>query len=291
MNWKSAKWIIIVLLAALNVFLITQIIRSEQKQTRLSSEMIEDAVQVLLKQGIEVAPDTIPNEYYYLPTLSCDNTEASRLALVQQVLGEDYRFISNSGNETEENYESDTLLFTLDHNFNFKYHLKSEYSIEETAQQKVLDLTRDIMAQFGLSQKEYMVTDQWVANSITYLKLRQVFNQFPLYGFEMNVSITGGQIVEMSGRIAPNVSQTTESFDARDAVNVLFYLADSTNGSPLGTVHSIAIGYNASSDAEQGQLSLFPTWMMEVGDAHTAYYYDTVTGTLRQGEQILKKEN
>lgn len=87
MEWSKVKNIIILILLVVNIFLLVQTAQQERQSRQYREEAISGAVEVLRRQGYEVAPDALPEKETALAAMTAERDRESEEKLAQNLLG------------------------------------------------------------------------------------------------------------------------------------------------------------------------------------------------------------
>src|SRR5690554_4570675 len=87
MNWFKVKTILITLFLFINIFLLINIMFSVKKATLISTETINNTVEVLEKNNIQINSNIIPTRMSNLPILEMENYIYKTPDFIKNILG------------------------------------------------------------------------------------------------------------------------------------------------------------------------------------------------------------
>lgn len=257
MDVSKAKIVIIVLLAAFNIFLLSSNLTHVRSQN--TSEIISNTVTILKQRGITLECG-VPKEIGTFHGLRYGNGKLDRASIAEKLLGGKYE-LSDKGDVYENNGKK--LEFPGDMKFVFtEAHPSSGFDLRNN--DKLKKAVQDFLKGTGLIDKNYVI-DQYSRNqdgSIT-IEFIEKYENYLVYDNYCRVSLTAEGIVRIdyskyqiigfsNGKIVQ-----TEAYQA-----LLAYFKDGANK----TLTSIDCGYNLDNENLDGKESVEipPVWRAKV---------------------------
>ena len=236
MDWGKIKTILIVLFLATDIFLASSIFISQKKESETAPEIIDAAITLLKKNNISIDKSIIPSKIQSAPILQADNAvsdykEFALLLLGDSILTEDgLTYISENGRLT---YRGDYFEFGTAKKSNNGNYNQSETQKAAFARLKELG--------FDISSAKTVSTS--VLDSIYTFKISDFYENLPIFSSNITVSLSGGDIVAMSGTWFNKKAGITQDNILKSTASVLTDFASSYDGLSPTEIKSTELGY------------------------------------------------
>ncbi len=277
MNWSKVKTILIVLFLGVNIFLLTSMMISANKTIMISSETLDNTIEILNKNNIEIDRELIPKKVENLSFLVVRNTFQDTNSIVQQLLGKGYSIQIND----------DVITFTKGPQIIKITGFKFEY-IDTTSDAKISkfdDTTLEEHARKFLEKLRFNLQYIYLSkieqkDENTYrLTFMQKYADAKVYGNDIIVEITSGNHVRVKGYGIEPV-ELIEKIPSRQVTGALieFIREEERAKEQKTTITDISIGYyiqNINDEWEFRDLIIEPSWRI-VSDDGKSYYYPAI---------------
>lgn len=257
MDVSKAKIVIIVLLAAFNIFLLASNLTHVRSQN--TSELITNTVAILKQRGVTLECG-IPKEIGIFHGLRYGDGKLDRSSIAEKLLGGTYE-LSDKGNVYENNGKK--LEFTGDMKFLFtEAHPSSGFDLRNN--DKLKKEVQDFLKGTGLIDKNYLI-DQYSQNqdgSIT-IEFIEKYENYLVYDNYCKVSLTTEGIVRLDYSKYQIIGFSNVKIVQTEAYQALLgYFKDSANK----TLTGIDCGYILENNSLDGKESVEipPVWRAKV---------------------------
>ena len=269
MEWSKLKNIIILILLAANLFLLAMAGVQERDSTQYQEQAVKDALTVLERNGIQVAPEVVPGQMP-LSSMAVQRDRAQEETLARALLG-DCTFSDLGGGRYF--YESPTGSAEFRSNGNFSIVFSDGVSVDGSEE---LDHALHIAAQIGLSGT---VAEQVRDAGGTDVVLYQTWKGIPVYSCRINLEYRGGELCSVSGQRL--LGEPQPAGVQEKLLSIPTVLIRSLNGiNDLGDICSeiteLTPGYQMSNPAEGTRME--PVWYIVTDTG--AYQLNAITGAL-----------
>ena len=269
MEWSKLKNIIILILLAANLFLLAMAGIQERDSTQYQEQAVNDALAVLERNGIKVAPETVPGQMS-LGSMTVQRNRELEETLAHALLG-DCMFSDLGGGRYS--YESPKGSAEFRNNGNFSVVFSTGIPVTVGGE---IDHALDIAAQIGLTGT---VAEQVRDAGGTDVVLYQTWQEIPVYSCRISLEYRGGELYSISGQRLLGEPQPTNGQE--QLLSIPTVLIRSLNGiNDLGDICSeiteLTPGYQMSNPAEGTRME--PVWYIvtDIG----SYQLNAITGAL-----------
>jgi hypothetical protein len=246
----------------------------------ISSDTVEDTVEVLKKNNISVEKSLIPTRMHNMPILQMQNTQQDADAFAERILGEGY---------TEEK-DGDVSKYTLGSSIltvegcAFSY-IKASPStaITDLNETTVQEHAKKVLERFHLNTKYAVVQavkkqkdgGYTVAFSQRYAK-KDIFNVY------ITMTFTPQGLKFMKGYWLTPKKFTSEKYPIRHVTSILinFIRNEDRPKDKKVTITDISLGYRADTNDDVVNIKTapaIPVWRITTDDGKV-YYYEAMTG-------------
>lgn len=267
MEWSKIKNIIILILLAVNVFLLVQTAQRERKSRQYMEESRVGAVEVLRQQGYEVAEDAMPDERYLSPC-TMERDRGGEEALAAYLLGMVNK--SEDGVRTAYTGERGRGWFRSDGSFAFTLTAEAYPASGDEAAHGVKLLTGGGYACEVISTK---------AGEATVVSVRQTWEGAPVFSCTAELTYQDGALVSIAGtRLIGTPTQNGVGGQSMDVSTALIrFMSGMREGGHIFTkIENLTSGYLASGSGRR--VALEPVWQVTT-DAGV-FLMDGFTGEL-----------
>ena len=274
MEWSKLKNIIILILLAANLFLLAMAGMQERDSVQYQEQAVADALTVLERNGIKVAPETVPGQMS-LGSMTVQRDRQLEADLAGALLGECSVSDLGGGRYSHES-PMGSAEFRSNGNFSivFPKGLPLAEGVEDEATHALA-----IAGKIGLTGTvaEQIHTDDGGVQ----VKLYQTWQSIPVYSCQIALQYQGGALCSISGQRLMGEPQPAGSQE--ELISIPTVLMRSLNGiNELGDICSeileLTPGYQMSNPAEGTRME--PIWyiMTDTG----AYQLNAITGILER---------
>ncbi len=272
MEWPKLKNIIILILLAANLFLLAMAGVQERDAAQHQEQAVQDALAVLERNGIKIAPEAVPHQMELSPVVMQRDRQQED-ALAQTLLGD--CAVSDLGGGRY-SYESVIGSAEFRSNGNFSITLSAVIPIDpliadET--QHALTLTEQIGLRGTLAEQ---ITE---TDGKTTVVLYQMWQNIPVYSCRITLQYQDGALCSVSGQRLLGEPQPASGQE--ELLSVPTVLIRSLNGiHNLGDICSeitqLTPGYQMANPAEGTRME--PVWYIVTDTG--AYQLNAITGVL-----------
>lgn len=269
MEWSKVKNIIILILLAVNVFLLVQTAGRDRQSRQYREEALSGAVEVLRRQGYEVSPAALQEEKDLQP-LAAERDKDSETRLAENLLGavekkDDSVRVSYTGEKGE-------CSFRGDGSFAFAFS-PGTYTAEEGDEGAY---TEKLLSKAGYSCAVIGTAETAEGRVVT---VRQTWENAPVFSCTAKATYRSGALVSIEGvRLVGTPVPDGGGGQAMDVPTALIrFMSSMREGGHVFTrVEALTAGYQTSSSGRRFQLE--PTWSVST-DAGV-FLMDGVTGEI-----------
>lgn len=274
MEWSKLKNIIILILLAANLFLLAMAGVQERDSAQYQEQAVADALTVLERNGIGVAPEVIPGQMS-LRSMTVQRNRELEDGLAQALLGE--CSVSNLGGGRY-SYESPVGSAEFRSNGNFSVVFPEGIPLAEGAGGETAHALA-LAARIGLNGTvagQVPTEDGGVG-----VTLYQSWQDIPVYSCRLTLQYRDGALYSVSGQRLMGEPQPANSEE--NLISIPTVLMRSLNGiNDLGDICSeireLTPGYQMSNPAEGTRME--PIWYIVTDTG--AYQLNAITGVLER---------
>ena len=272
MEWSKLKNIIILILLAANLFLLAMAGLQERDSVQYQEQAVEDALVVLQRNGITVAPEVIPGQMM-LRSMTVQRDRELEANLAQALLGDCTRSDLGGGRYS---YANPVGSAEFRSNGNFSIVFPKGLALTEGVGNEV-DHALAIAAKIGLTGTVAEQTRS--ADGGIYVTLYQTWQGIPVYSCRITLQYQGGTLCSISGqRLMGEPQPTGLEENLLSIPTVLIRSLNRINdlGDICSEITQLTPGYQMSNPAEGTRME--PVWNI-VTDAGV-YQLNAITGIL-----------
>ena len=274
MEWSKLKNIMILILLAANLFLLAMAGVQQHDSARYQEQAVEDALTVLERNGIGVAPEVIP-EQMELKSMTVQRDRELEANLAQALLGTCTQTDLGGGRYS---YESAAGSAEFRSNGNFSVVFSKGIPLAEGVEDETAHALA-VAAQIGLSgvAAEQTQSETGGVNVVLY----QTWQEIPVYSCRLTMEYRDGCLCALSGQRLMGEPQSANAEEK--LISIPTVLIRSLNGiNDLGDICSqiteLTPGYQMSNPAEGTRME--PVWYIRTDTG--AYQLNAITGVLER---------
>lgn len=305
MNTKSIKTVIIILLAAANIFFIFNIIILDMRVRNIPADMIENAVAVLRERGIYADVQKIPSRrpvYYVYEGIYSEESYSEIVRSFSGASDEEIR------NRLHTSRSGDGIAFNVgEYKFTFEDYMqieivKSDYWDGNTPEYKeilagytdfssgdanrVHRIIRDFLRRHAEQDARtgFRITglkqDGARDKALIHQTINQAGDELLIYPHTAFLVISGGEVKYFSGRWYFGIFVDRHPLPLLDSVNILFRSLEQDGSVLEGTrLEIMERQYNIKS-LEGNRFYLYPSWALSFDDGQyiRRFSYDMIRG-------------
>lgn len=273
MEWSKLKNIILIILAAVNLTLLSFVLRREIQTRELERQARSDAILFLQNNGVSVPESVVPKRVT-LCRQSVERDREQEKQLACALLGSDVEEDSWGGEVFRYYSQAGSIQFHSDGVFQGEFSPGAFPLGEQTPAAHARQVLSQLNFQGQVLEAEGDGQEQ------TAVTLRQTWNEVPVFGLQVTLNYRGGELISMTaGRRLPG--QPVEDA-GRAPISVTtglirFFSGLSELGDVCSRIDAITEGYSLSTTLS-GPVVLVPVWHIAT-DTGT-YQLDLITGAL-----------
>ncbi len=275
MDWSKAKSWLIVLFAALNVFLIIMLVSAVRHSSTVDKNTILKTVSVLKENGIEVTASQIPDKIPRLNSVEVKNAVSSKEEFALRVLKDGFekqganRYVSKTKTKTL-SFEQSKFIYAdfapSDNGLNIT---------KKTAPSAAISFLNEIGITTDSAVYETVLTDSGFC-----VNFSQKLDKYPLFDSHIEVKLSEKGVLSAEGNwFVPSYDQdnvksaaSRVSSAASAAIEFISNEQRIKNGSDK--ISEISLGYAAGDEEEYRALATaVPVWQIKTTDGNV-YYFD-----------------
>ncbi|SBV93343.1 conserved hypothetical protein [uncultured Eubacteriales bacterium] len=267
MEWSKIKNIIILILLAVNVFLLVQVAQRERQSRQYLEESRSGAVEVLRQQGYEVADGALPEESSLIPC-TVERDRDGEEALAAYLLGAVHK--TDDGVRTAYEGEKGGGWFRSDGSFAFTF-TADAYPVTGDEAAHALKLLDG-------GGYAYEVVSTKIGET-TVVSVRQTWEGAPVFSCRAELTYQNGALASIAGtRLIGTPAQDgggEQSMDVSTAL-IRFMSGMREEGHVFTKIESLTSGYRATGSGRRMELE--PVWQVTTNAG--VFLMDGVTGEL-----------
>lgn len=237
MNWGRIKTILIILFLFTDIFLALIIFNSNKKETSVSPEVIDAAVEILNSHGISIDKSVIPSKIPSAPILQADNVITDYDEFAKKLLGAEFTINGSTYSSADAK-----LTFTGD-TFTFESEKKPAPS-KNAAQNKIEKATFSRLKKLGFDVSDAKAVSVSIENGTCKIKIRDYYKKMPVFSSEINVVATENDIISLYG-CWYNRRSSGQSNLLKSTAAILVDFAPKYDGDTPAKISSTELGYSA----------------------------------------------
>ena len=272
MEWSTIKNIILLMLLAVNLFLLVLVADWERKSAVYQEEARTGAVEILEKANIHMDPENLPPESS-LHTMMVDRDRTMEDAMAQTLLGQ----TAKSGELGPVTYTGDLGegQFLSDGKFSFTFSgeglAAGEASPEEHGQQ--------LLEQAGYQCRVVGLREQ--DDGTTVVTVQQLWDDIPVFNSTADLTYEDGSLRSIRGQRLMGTPEPEAGTEPLDVATILlrFLSGVQDGGYVCSEIVSMTAGYEVTLSST-GSATLEPVWLITTNTV--PFYVDGTEGTVRQ---------
>ena len=268
MSWGRIKTILIILFLFTDIFLAFSIYTANKKETNVSPEIIDSAVQILKEHNISIQKSEISSKIVSAPILQANNAIESYSGFASLILGSD-AYSEESDTFTTKHakvsFHGDKFAYEQ-----FIYPVESGFTQAE-AQKAVFSQLK--MLEFDLSGAKVVSCSE--DNGVFDIKICDYYDGMPIFSSEVDVVFSAGTISQISGSWF-NRTGSGQYSSLKNSASILVDFASEYSGPP-SKITSLTFGYNVfDSETYHKSASIIPVGKITLND-NSEYLVDART--------------
>ncbi|MGE4284151.1 MAG: hypothetical protein AB7G87_10570 [Clostridia bacterium] len=280
MYWSRVKTILIILFLCINIFLLISMMVSVNQTITISSDALEDTVEVLKRNGIEIDKNIIPTKMSHMPSLKMENPVRHPVALAemmigagfeQEIEGSEYKFVLN-----------DKALIVRGCEFTYS-DKASDMDMKALNQTNAEEYVRKILLESFKFDLQYAAPGivKKVQDGRFTVMFQQEYAKKRIFSNYIIVDISAKGEIDIKGYWLIPKGFTSEKIPVRHVTSILIDFIKNSDRpqDQTVTVTGIALGYHRvdMNDVYVKETMAAPAWRITTDDGNV-YYYDAATG-------------
>ena len=295
MNWTSLKVYLIVILAAINVFLTVSYIDSANKNSRIDNNTLVNTVEFIEKQGVLLDQSIIPTEIYNSKIIECPYGEEYYEKIATAISGSEKESINILPDSSIRINTKNGASFTFDSSFGFsfvRFHNDSEaelLTLDDTGiDNRPTSLTKEQSKELSAFFKAAAQSSDDLSYSVTSVYTKdtgnviatcyQHINNVPVSSNVLTVEFDKNQIISAIGTWFFPYSAENYTFRLYDQLTILIKEAQSFNvdkdesPSDVRRITSVQHVYSIYRSAANDRVYFIPSWKLVSDDGSERIY-------------------
>ncbi|MBR4720534.1 MAG: hypothetical protein IK057_02095 [Clostridia bacterium] len=268
MSWGRIKTILIILFLCTDIFLAASIFVAEKKESEISPEVYESAIEILKNHNITLNESAVLPKVSSAPVLQADNVVTDYDTFARTLLGEDY-FLSEDGRYSSENGE----LYFIGDRFSFKSYKNagnSEALTQKKAQKKVFLILKGL----GFNMSDAKVISESENGGIRTFKIRDFAESSPVFSSELEIAFADNEILSLIGSWFNKKDTREQDGSIKSITGVLIDFATNCSYTVPANIDFVEFGYSVfDSENYHKSASLIPVDRITLSDK-TEYLID-----------------
>ena len=260
MQWPKAKNLIIVLLLAVNIFLLSWLAVLGTSEKFVSEDFAVSSAKLLEQSGLTISPDDIPLEISDAPSIMY-SVGVDGYILLQPLSALENDILIEDGSITGAYYKSDagTVNVHFDGSFTFR---ASEVNTEKApSQARAKALALNFAQLTGIPASSFSLTHSSKNDNGYFITFRQLINGLSVEGYGIRVKITGKSVEYAEGRLLLTRTGEVSDNSLPSSVNALFSVA-ATLQEEL-TVRNMGLCYFPADEEDHSFTVCTPSYRIE----------------------------
>ena len=265
MNWGRIKTILIILFLFTDSFLALSLFSSNQKEIKVSSEVIDASCEILEKHSISIDKSIIPSKIPSAPILQANNAITSYDEFAKKMLGDDFTVSENSytSNRAELTFMGDTFTFNSS---------EKPSATENITQNNLQKAVFSRLETLGFDMSDAEAVSVSIKNGVCTMKILDYYNKLPVFSSELSVVATANDIISLSG-CWYNRKSSGQSNILKSTAAILVDFSAKFDGEKPAKISSVELGYSIfDSEVYHKSASLIPVNKIVIDEAD--YFMD-----------------
>ena len=266
MEWSKLKNMILIILAATDLFLLAFVVQRELQNSQFQRQAREDAIRFLSDRGVQVSEEQIPSRMELLPQRAERNLETER-TLAVRLFGEDVQMEDRGGG----------VYRYFNVNGSIQFHSDGAFSAHFSAGNFPVGEDQIAYCQRLLARLDFDA--ELVGETETRLTFRQLWENRPLFTQQVTMEISGGCLTAITAGRRLLGAPTPEPSEPITVPTALIAFLNGVNllGDVCNRIDSITPGYVASVTLS-GPMTLTPVWRIATDTG--SYQLDVMSAEL-----------
>ena len=274
MEWSKIKNIVLLMLLAVNLFLLVLVADQERKSAAYQEEARTGAVEILAAANIYMDPEALPPESR-LYTMAVERDRTTEDTMAQVLLGE----TTKSGDLGPVTYSgaSGEGQFLSDGKFSFSFDPGSMPAGEKTPEEH----GRQLLEKAGYQCQVLERREQ--ADRTVLVTVQQLWDGSPVFNSVAELSYSDGSLRSIRGQRLMGNPEPEAGSEPLDVATILlrFLSGVQDGGYVCSEIVSMSAGYEVTMSST-GSAALEPVWLITTNTV--PFYVDGTDGTVRQAE-------
>ncbi len=274
MEWSKIKNIVLLMLLAVNLFLLVLVADQERRSAAYQEEARTGAVEILEAANIHIAMEELPPEST-LHTMAVERDRTAEDAMAQALLGESVRSgdlgpVTYSGSRGEGQFLSDGK-------FSFAFEEEAltaeEGNLEEHGQQ-LLEKAGYTCQVLGIREQE---------DGTVLVTVQELWGGSPVFNSTADLTYENGSLRSIRGQRLMGTPEPEAGAEPLDVATILlrFLSGVQDGGYVCSEIRGMTAGYEVTLSSS-GSAALEPVWLITTNTV--PFYVDGTDGTVRQAE-------
>ncbi len=268
MDWSRAKTLLIILLVALNIFLLTTFIARESELQNDEREVKQNIQAIAKKQGFEISAEIIPSDTVKIYPVTISE-QVSFKSVAEKILGN----VTETASENGKVYSGKSgSLLTFDDSFSLVYESGSEIKDKKGA----IALAKDLTKALGISEQNKKL--ECTETDSGYLIIcSELLSGVEVFDCATEIMISKSGSVIARGKLLAEKSTSRPNDEIYNISSLLLTYIDimKSKGKTDVKVTEISLGYTSKAPAS-GIITLAPT--VRIKSDFGSHYIDMMTG-------------
>ena len=268
MSWGRIKTILIILFLFTDIFLAVSIFTAEKKESEISPEVYESAIEILRNNSIALDRSVVLPKVSSASVLQTDNAITDYESFARMLLGDDCVLISAkqySSEKGEVEFWGDRISFK-----SYEDLENSEVLTQKKAQKKVFTVLKSL----GLSMSDAKVISASDNGGIWTFTIRDFAGTNPVFSSEIEIAFADNKIISLVGSWFNKKDTREQDGSIKSITSVLIDFATNCSYATPANITSIEFGYSIlDAESYHKSASLIPVDRIVLTDK-TEYFID-----------------
>lgn len=273
MEWSKIKNIVLLMLLAVNLFLLVLVADQERRSAAYQEEARTGAVEILEAANIHIAMEELPPEST-LHTMAVERDRTAEDAMAQALLGESVRSgdlgpVTYSGSRGEGQFLSDGKF-----SFAFEEALTAEEGNLEEHGKQLLEKAGYTCQVLGIREQE---------DGTVLVTVQELWGGSPVFNSTADLTYENGSLRSIRGQRLMGTPEPEAGAEPLDVATILlrFLSGVQDGGYVCSEIRGMTAGYEVTLSSS-GSAALEPVWLITTNTV--PFYVDGTDGTVRQAE-------
>ena len=270
MQWAKVKNVLIIILAAVNIFLLcnlgTKFWQARERERELAAHLdtLAAGYGITLDEDLQLPKDIV------LPTLSIDRSRINEEAVAAAMLGIDMERTEKEDGAVLFEGESGFIQWQADGTLQAVYQLEKE--VPQESERQLVRLARELLEGWGLAAEDAVYTADDMCVTMTGDEA-----EMPVFNREITLQFEESGQVRLSGLWCFGTPYTMAREDGISCIASDALLEFASKNPACKRIESMTVGYRLLSDSSK-RLQMTPTWKIETDSGE--YLVDCAKNTI-----------